>query len=94
VIAEEKCIAPERDTEDWATLAAWYSGFPFWEAWRKVVLAQCREIIRAKHVDVKISEARIDDLARLHPIYLDFLRRHLEGRQLWEHEHKQAGGLP
>jgi hypothetical protein len=88
-------LAPERETDDYPTLAAWYSGFAYAEHYRKVVLAQCREIERAKAASsgTKTSEARLDDLARLHPIYLDFLATHLKGRAEWEAAFLAQGGL-
>lgn len=95
--SEEKAsLIPERETEDYPTLAAWYSGYSFAEHYRKVVQAQCQEIVRAKGaVDgQKLTEARIEALARLHPIYLDYLATHLRGRILWEAEYRAAGGLP
>jgi hypothetical protein len=86
-------LIPERSSVDPAELAAWYSGFAFVEHFRKVVLAQCRELVRAQAaVDgVKYSEAKIDDLARLHPTYLRFLENHLTGRQSWETEVLKRG---
>lgn len=86
---------PERASDDYPVLAAWYSGFAFCEMYRKVVLAQCREIVRAKFVakEVRISEARIDDLARTHPIYMTYLATHLEGRELWERAFLANGGM-
>lgn len=88
-------LAPDRESDDPAVLYAWYGGFPYWEAYRKVVLAQCREIVRAQY-DMngeRVTEKRLDDLARTHPVYLDYLRRHLEGRIMWEEEVKRQGGL-
>lgn len=88
-------LAPDRESDDPAVLAAWYSGFAYAETYRKVVLAQCREIVRAKYVlrKERVTEARLDDLARTHPVYLDYLRRHLEGRTKWEEEVRRDGGL-
>lgn len=67
-------------------LSALYGNFGFCEHWRKVTLASCREIERAKAAtaETKVSESRLDDLARLHPNYLAFLTKHLEGRILFE----------
>lgn len=85
---------PERESDDHAVLAAWYSGFAFNEHYRKCVLAQCRELVRADYAlrEEKVSEARLDDLGRLHPLYLDYLARHLHGRTLWEQEVMAMGG--
>ena len=88
-------LAPDRESDDPAVLASWYSGFPYAEHYRKVVLAQCRELVRAKFdaSGKRISEARIDNLARTHPAYLDYLARHLRGRILWEEEVRRDGGM-
>lgn len=92
VLAED---VPERESDDIAVLAAWYSGFAYAEHYRKVVLAQCKEIVRADYAarDKKVTEERLKDLARTHPIYLDYLATHLHGRTLWEREFRAAGGL-
>lgn len=76
-------------------LAAWYSGFSFCEHYRKVVLSQCRETIRAGAAltSQKLTEARLDDLARQHGAYLDYLARHLQGRIQWEREFLRHGGM-
>lgn len=51
-----------------------------------MVLANCREIIRAQASldNGKLSESRIDDLARTHANYLAFLTTHLNGRRIRE----------
>ena len=95
VLTGETALAPDRESDDYAVLAAWYSGFAYAEHYRKVVQAQCRELVRGTYATKgeKITEARLDDLARLHPIYLDYLARHLAGRTKWEAEYRAAGGL-
>jgi hypothetical protein len=82
----DEAVVPDRESDAPEVLAAWYSGFSFAEHYRKVVQAQSRELVRAQYAAnaEKITEARLDDLARLHPLYLDFLARHLTGRQKWE----------
>lgn len=72
---------PSCNTQDPADLEAWYGGFGFADHWRKVVLANCREIERARAAtkDWKLSEARLDDLARTSDAYIDFLITHLRG---------------
>ena len=79
---------PTCDTNDPADLAAWFGSFGFSDHWRKVVLANCREMVRATNAvgATKISEARIDDLARVSPNYLEFLTDNLHGRRLYEKE--------
>ena len=95
VLTGETALAPDRESDDYAVLAAWYSGFAYAEHYRKVVQPQCRELVRGTYATKgeKITEARLDDLARLHPIYLDYLARHLAGRTKWEAEYRAAGGL-
>jgi len=80
---------PDREnSEDPAVLAAWYGPFGWADHLRKVTLANCSEMIRAQYAlaDLKLSEARLDALSRVHPAYLKFLAVHLEGRILWERE--------
>lgn len=78
---------PSCDTSDPAQVEAWFGMFGFSDHWRKCVLANCREMIRAQNAvsgGVKLSEARIDDLARIHPNYISFLTENLEGRRIRE----------
>lgn len=84
---------PEPD-DDPAVLAAMFEGYAQNEQWRKVVLATCRELVRASASLQKqrITEARIDDLARTHGSYLQFLEMSLRGRVKWERE-VQKGGI-
>lgn len=79
-------LIPVCDCTDPGSLEAWYGNFGFFDHWRKVVLSNCREIVRAQSVidSAKLSEARIDDLARTHDNYFEFLTIHLEGRKLRE----------
>ncbi len=86
---------PDCDTNDPGSLEAWYAPYGFCESYRKVVLSNCREIVRASAAlaGQKISEARIDDLARTHANYLDFLAVHLQGRRLREKMIRGAMGL-
>lgn len=84
---------PAIDTTDPGQLEAMYANFGFGEPWRKVVLANCKEIVRAKYAVGKsrISEARIDDLAHLHDSYLQFLTDGLKYRTIRENNLKEAG---
>ena len=86
---------PKRETDDPATLYAWYGPYGWCENYRKVVLAQCREIERAKAATSggKVTESRLEDLARLNPIYLQFLADHLKGRQEYEHAFLSQQGM-
>jgi hypothetical protein len=86
---------PELNLGDPAQLEAFYGNFAFFDHYRKSVLAQCRELVRAKFVGEKITEARLDDLARLHPNYLDFLGEHFVGRHEREKNIRESlGGFP
>lgn len=76
---------PLRASDDPAVLAAWYGPFGFFDHYRKVRLALCTELERAK-VEGKTTETRLDLLARLHPAYLSFLEEHLRGRSLYEQD--------
>lgn len=84
--------APTWNANDPAQLAAWFGNFGMWEHWRKVVLSSCVEVLRAKSVDgPKLTEARLDDLSRIHPAYLEFLTDGLAGRTLYEAEVQKRG---
>lgn len=84
---------PELVSDDPAALAAFYSGYAFFEMWRKVLLSNCRETIRAQMTlaETKITESRLDDLGHLHPAYLAYLTTHLQGRIKWEREAAKRG---
>jgi hypothetical protein len=84
---------PEPD-DDPARLAALYSGFAMYDVWRRVVLAACRELIRASAAMAgqKLTEARIEDMSYVHPSFLQFMETHLRGRTMWEAE-VQKGGI-
>lgn len=86
---------PEPDPDEYHELAAFYSGYAFYEVYRKTVLAACRELVRAGAgvSGQRISEARIDDLARQRPEYLEFLTKHLQGRMRWEQAFLAQGGM-
>ena len=77
---------PECDVTNPGSLAAWYGPFGYDERYRKVRLANARELVRARAalVEATISEARIDDLARQEQIYLDYLATNLRGRAAYE----------
>ncbi len=82
----EVADVPTVDHNDPASLEAMYGNYSFFDHYRKAVLASCQEVIRAKAAanSEKITESRIDALARIHPAYLDFLATHFEGRRLRE----------
>ena len=74
---------PMCDTSNPADLEAWFGNFGYADYFRKVVLASCKEIARAKATE-KLSEAKLDDLAHTSDNYVDFLIQCLEGRRLRE----------
>ena len=84
---------PQRESDDPAVLAAWYGPFGWAENLRKVCLASAREIVRAKAAltGEKLSEARIDDKARISPEYMSWLEKHLIGRTLYEQDVLRRG---
>lgn len=99
-MSEKKRIAPtgeivalpQCDTSNPGDLSAWYGNFGYDEKFRKVRLANARELVRARAalLEATISEARIDDLARQEQIYLDYLAENLHGRRIYETELRAA----
>lgn len=90
-------VAAKCDTSNPASLASFYYGADtLFGHYRKVVLAACRESIRASATLAggKLTESRLDDLAHLHPAYLAFLADHLAGRTTWmAHFQRESGTL-
>ncbi len=76
----------EYDPTDVGSLEAWFGNFGHAEHFRKVVLASCKEAIRATYDEKKlpITEARLETLSRTHDRYIDWLIYTLEGRRLRE----------
>jgi hypothetical protein len=66
---------PRCDLQDPAALEAFFGRNALAQHWRKVVLAHCRELERGKAAvaSTKTTEARLDDLARQHDFYLEYL---------------------
>jgi hypothetical protein len=91
-VGDTEIPAPPGD--DPAELAAWYFGSePPINAYRKVVLSLCKELVRAEHAarGEKLTDGRADDLAHMHGAYLDFLRVHLERKAAWQQEVLRQG---
>jgi hypothetical protein len=89
-------LIPAKPTSDTASLAAWYFGADtLFGYYRKVLLAGCRESIRASATMAghKLTESRIDDMAHTHPAYLGYLADHLAGRTEWLHYYLKEGGM-
>jgi hypothetical protein len=88
---------PAIDMDDPGMVEAWFApgSYSHYEHYRKVVLAQCKELIRAKAsvAGEKLSETRIDDLSRLHDNYLSYLKDSLEGRSIRETMVRQRMGV-
>lgn len=87
---------PQRASDDPEVLASWYFGadtlFGFY---RKVMLAGCKEAIRATKAAIgqRVTNDQLDDLAHQHPAYLKFLEEHLEGRTQWLHYYLKNKGM-
>jgi len=77
---------PRCDFDDPAALDAWFGRSGLYAHWRKVVLALAKEMSRAalEAAGRKYTEAKVDDMARLNPIYYEFLLHCLEGARLRE----------
>ncbi|MGN6206016.1 hypothetical protein [Humibacter sp.] len=84
VTKDGECI--QWDENDPASLESWFGNYGHAEHFRKVVLASCREAERAKAVaaEAKVTEARLDDLARTSDAYVEYLITTLRGRALRE----------
>lgn len=80
-------LGPDRiplcDVTDPADLEAWFGPFGYADHFRKVVLSNCAEIIRARTTE-KLTEARLSDLSHTDEFYVDFLIQCLNGRRLRE----------
>jgi hypothetical protein len=85
---------PQCDMDDPGQVEAWSApgSYSHYEHFRKVVLAGCKELIRAGATE-KLSESRIDDQARLHPLYMTYLTDSLEGRSIRETMIRQKMGV-
>lgn len=86
---------PAPDWKDPASLEAHFGNFSYSEHLRKIVLANCREAVRAKAVldGVKHTVDRVDDLARISDKYVDFITSNLHGRYLREKNVRTSGGV-
>ncbi len=83
---------PRCDFNDPASLDAWFGRSGLYAHWRKVVLALAKEMSRAalEAAGRKYTEAKVDDMARLNPIYYEFLLHCLEGARLREQAWQDA----
>lgn len=83
---------PDFDLEDEAVREALYGSFGHYDDWRVVILANCAEIVRATTKGLTVD--RVKDMARTHPLYLDFITTHLNGKTEYSRDKKKvaAGG--
>lgn len=83
---------PRIDFNSPAELESWFGPFGFFDFYRKVVLSNCQEIVRASAAmqNTKLTESRIDAMAHTHGLYLDFLADGLRGRREREKMVRQA----
>ena len=84
---------PTIDQTDPAQLASMHGSFGHFDLWRKVVLASCRLAIRGAQGDLKLTEAKIDDMAHTHPAYIEYLTTGLHGRMAYEAMIRQQMGV-
>lgn len=77
---------PRCDLSNPAELDAWFGRSQLWAHVRKIVLAKCRQLERAKCevANEKYTVDKIDDRARLHSLYTDFILDCLEGSAMRE----------
>ena len=73
---------PMVDMQNPSDLEAWFGNFGFADHFRKIVLSSCKEIERAKSPTA--SEAKLDTLAHINDLYVDFMIQCLNGRRLRE----------
>lgn len=75
---------PPCDMSDPAQVETWFEpgAFSLGEHVRKIVQANCEELIRAEAASrgEKITDGKCESQARLHPLYLDCIRDLLIGR--------------
>lgn len=82
---------PDFDLDDEAVRDALYGNFGHYDDWRSVVLANCAEIVRATTKEKLVGD-RVKDLAKTHPLYLDFLTTHFMGKAEYSRDKKKAAG--
>ncbi len=77
---------PPCDMTDPAAVETWFEpgAFSIGEHVRKIVQANCEELIRADAAASggKITDGRTESLARLHPLYMECIKDLLVGRIL------------
>ena len=90
-MADENPI-PDCDLTDPASVDAWFGRNQLFAHVRKVKLALCRELERAKceASNERYTVDKIDDRARLHPLYVGFLLHCLEGARIREELWREA----
>lgn len=83
---------PTCDFNDPASLEAWFGRNHLHADIRKVVLALCREIERARleSEGVRYTVDKVDDRARLNKIYTNYLLMCLEGTRIRDQAWREA----
>lgn len=81
---------PDFDLGDEAVREALYGSFGHYDDWRAVVLANCAEIVRATAKGLTVE--RVKDMAKTHPLYLDFITTHIYGKIQYSRDKKKAAG--
>lgn len=79
---------PEFDLTDEAVRDAFYGNFGHYDDWRVVILANCAEIVRATTKGLTVE--RVKDMAKTHPLYLDFITNHVYGKIEYSRDKKKA----
>lgn len=81
---------PDFNLNDEAVRDALYGNFGHYDDWRSVILANCAEIIRA--TTKGLNADRVKDMAKTHPLYLQFLTTHFGGKTQYSRDKKKAAG--
>lgn len=81
---------PDFDLDDEAVRDALYGNFGHYDDWRVVILANCAEIVRA--TTKGLNADRVKDMARTHPLYLQFITTHIYGKIEYSRDKKKAAG--
>jgi hypothetical protein len=80
---------PDLESDDPALLAALYGAFGFADHYRKIVLSDVKELLRAALTgdsSKRVTEAQLDNLSHTHALYIDFITRALRGRVKYHQE--------
>ncbi len=83
---------PDMVTSDPALLSAFFNGYSIADSWRKVLLSAVKEKVRAAAAlnGTRMSEARVEDVARISGEYVEFLTNLLHARYKFEKNVKES----